>query len=158
MFNDKIYFIWDEVAGGFMPTSGKIYKNSEGHELGYGVREISQWLASEIHGVSSIDFWLSNLQKLRSGITDDGDFGLGNAHWTFFTENHVMISCEYVDNLKVLLFFEQFEYVLQQYKDFLCANKDKEPDSIDIEYIAEGDEAVRIYSSLNGAYTYPFEE
>ena len=95
---------------------------------------------------------------MRNDDFSDGDFGIGNAHWVFLTSNHAMIFCEYSSESKVLLYFDQLEYILEQYKNSLNVSKEEKPDPIDIEYIAEGDDAVKIYSSLDGAYTYPFEE
>ena len=95
---------------------------------------------------------------MRNYDSPDKDFGIGNAHWVFLTSNHAMIFCEYSPEPKVLLYFDQLEYILEQYKNALSISNREKPDPIDIEYIAEGDEAVRIYSSLDGAYIYPFEE
>ena len=158
MFNDKIEFYWNDVFKRFRLESKKIYKSTNGMKVGYGAKEISYWLTDEIHGKGSIDIWLDNINKVRSDDSCDGDFGIGNAHWVFLTDNHAMIFCEYSEESKVLLSFEQLEFILEQYKISLSFNKNEKPDPIDIEYIAEGDEAVRIYSSLDGAHTYPFEE
>ena len=161
MFNDKIEFYWNDISKRFRLKSRGLYKSPNGMTVGYGAREIADWIDCEIHGISSVDIWLDNINKARSDDSCDGDFGIGNAHWVFLTNNHAMIFCEYDEETKVLLSFEQLEFILEQYKIFLSSNeynKNEEPDPIDIEYIAEGDEAVRIYSSLDGAHTYPFEE
>lgn len=160
MFSGKIFFVWDKILGNFIPSGGDLNKDSDGNLFGYGSREISQWLISEIHGVDSADFWLNNIKKIRSNDLSDGDFGLGNAHWSFLTKNYVMLSCEYVEELKVLLFLEQFEYIIEQYKIFLEYGNDakKIPSYIDVEYISEGSDAVEIYLSVEGAYTYIFED
>ena len=135
-----------------------LYKSNDGVTVGYGTREIAAWLICEIHGKSSVDIWLYNINKVRNDDSCDGDFGIGNAHWVFLTNNHAMIFCEYDEESKVLLSFDQLEFILEQYKISLSFKKNEEPNPMDIEYIAEGDEAVRIYSSLDGAHTYPFEE
>lgn len=158
MFNDKIYFYWDDSIKDFCLSGGKLYKSNDGVTVGYGTREIATWLICEIHGKNSVNIWLDNIKKVRNDDSFDGDFGIGNAHWVLLTNNHAMIFCEYSEESKVLLYFDQLEYILEQYKNALCVSKGKKPDPIDIEYLAEGDEAVRIYSSLDGAYTYPFEE
>ena len=161
MFNDKVKFYWDDFYESFRLVGRDLYKSPTGIIVGYGTREICSWINNEIHGIGSVDIWLDNINKIRNDDSCDGDFGIGNAHWVFLTNNHAMIFCEYVEELKVLLSFEQLEFILEQYKNFLSSNEsneNKEPDPIDIEYIAEGDEAVRIYSSLDGAHTYPFEE
>ena len=158
MFNDKIDFYWNDISKRFRLEPKDLYKSTNGMIAGYGAREIASWIDTEIHGKGSVDIWLDNINKVRSDDSCDGDFGIGNAHWVFLTNNHAMIFCEYDEESKVLLSFEQLEFILEQYKIFLSSNKNEEPDPIDIEYIAEGDEAVRIYSSLDGAHTYPFEE
>ena len=161
MFNDKIYFYWDDSFKGFFLSGGKLYKSNDGVTVGYGTREIAAWINHEIHEEVSLNIWLDNINKVRNDDSCDGDFGIGNAHWVFLTNNHAMIFCEYDEESKVLLSFDQLEYILEQYKIFLSSNEsneNEEPEPIDIEYIAEGDEAVRIYSSLDGAHTYPFEE
>ena len=158
MFNDKIKFYWDDFCKDIRLEVGRLYKSHAGITVGYGAREISYWITDEIHGISSVDIWLNNIEKVRNDDSCDGDFGIGNAHWVFLTNNHAMIFCEYAEELKVLLSFDQLEFILEQYKISLSFNKNEKPDPIDIEYIAEGDEAVRIYSSLDGAHTYPFEE
>ena len=158
MFNDKIKFYWDDFYESFRLGGRDLYKSPTGIIVGYGTREISSWISDEIHGKTSVDIWLDNINKARGDDSCDGDFGIGNAHWVFLTNNHAMIFCEYVEEWKVLLSFDQLEFILEQYKISLSFNKNEEPDPMDIEYIAEGDEAVRIYSSLDGAYTYPFEE
>ena len=158
MFNDKINFYWNDLFKRFRLEPRGLYKSKNGVTVGYGAREISSWIDCEIHGKSSVDIWLDNINKVRSDDACDGDFGIGNAHWVFLTNNHAMIFCEYDEESKVLLSFDQLEYILEQYKISLSFNKNEKPDPIDIEYIAEGDEAVRIYSSLDGAHTYPFEE
>ena len=158
MFNDKIEFYWSDVSKRFRLKSSGLYKSNDGVTVGYGAREIAAWLICEIHGISSVDIWLDNINKVRNDDACDGDFGIGNAHWVFLTNNHAMIFCEYDEESKVLLSFDQLEFILEQYKISLSFNRNEKPDPIDIEYIAEGDEAVRIYSSLDGAHTYPFEE
>ena len=158
MFNDKMDFYWNDVSKRFRLKSNGLYKSNDGVTVGYGAREIATWINHEIHGKVSVDIWLDNINKARGDDFCDGDFGIGNAHWVFLTNNHAMIFCEYVEEWKVLLSFDQLEFILEQYKISLSFNKNEKPNPIDIEYIAEGDEAVRIYSSLDGAHTYPFEE
>lgn len=128
-------------------------------KAGYGASEIAAWLSSDFpNGINSIDIWIKNLISLGSGITTDGNFGMGNAHWVMVTQDRVFIGCEYVEEQQVLLTIEQILYVLGQYRLFLEGSytKDFPPEPIDVEYLAEGRDAITQYESLDGAYCLPY--
>ncbi|WNJ81268.1 hypothetical protein RJE46_08590 [Cedecea neteri] len=70
------------------------------------------------------------------------------------TNDLVFIACEYVKEQRVTLTVEQLIYILEQYKEFLQGffnNASFPPEPIDIEYIAEGQEAMNMYVSLEGS-------
>ncbi|MDT3640245.1 hypothetical protein ROM51_16855 [Cronobacter sakazakii] len=159
MLNDKIIFWWDENSDLFIPIGGKIRHSSDGGVLGYGAREISGWLSNDIqYGIHSIDIWVRNLTDFASGKITDGNFGKGNAHWVMVTHDKVFIGCEHVEEQQVLLTIEQTLYVLGQYRLFLEGSytKDFPPEPIDVEYLAEGRDAITRYESLEGAYCLPY--
>ncbi|MBC3944831.1 hypothetical protein H8S21_05775 [Erwinia persicina] len=159
MLNDKIIFWWDENSNLFVPVGGKIRNSFDGGVLGYGAREISGWLSNDIqYGIHSVDIWVKNLTALASGKTTEGNFGIGNAHWVMVTHDKVFIGCEYVEEQQVLLTIEQTLYVLEQYRLFLEGSytKDSPPEPIDVEYLAEGRDAITQYESLDGAYCLPY--
>lgn len=159
MLNDKIIFWWDENSNLFVPVGGKIRNSFDGGVLGYGAREISGWLSNDIqYGIHSVDIWVKNLTELASGQTTEGNFGIGNAHWVMVTHDKVFIGCEYVEEQQVLLTIEQTLYVLEQYRLFLEGSytKDCPPEPIDVEYLAEGRDAITQYESLDGAYFLPY--
>ena len=159
MLNDQVNFWWNEKSNLFVPIGGSIRNKCDGKVSGYGAREIAGWLSNDIqYGIHSVDIWVRDLTDLSSGKSNDGNFGIGNAHWVMVTQDRVFIGCEYVEEQQVLLTIEQTLYVLEQYRSFLEGSYTKEhpPEPIDIEYLAEGREAVTQYESLEGAYSLPY--
>ena len=159
MLNDRISFWWNEKSKLFIPTGGHINHTTDGKVRGYGAREVSGWLSSDVqYGIHSVDIWIKNLTDLASGEKTDGNFGIGNAHWVMVTQGKVFIGCEYVEDQQVLLTTEQTIYVLEQYRSFLegTYTKNHPPEPIDLEYLAEGRDAVTQYESLDGAYCLPY--
>lgn len=157
MINKKIYFWWSDEEKLYSPSGRKPGENIRYKPIqGYGVCEIAAWLATDLPtGMKSIDIWINNLTDLTSSRAPDGFFGMGNAHWVMVTGNMVFIACEYVPEQRVLITIEQLLYVLEQYKAFLVGNytnSDFPPEPIDVEYIAEGEEATRMYVSLEGSH------
>jgi len=154
MLTDQINF-WKDNKN-YIPIGGVLNKKNDGSILGYGAREIAGWLANDIqYSLGSIEIWINNLTNLASSRAPDGFFGMGNAHWVMVTQDKVFIACEYVEEQRVLLTIDQLLYVLEQYKAFLVGNytnPDVPPEPIDVEYIAEGEEAMRIYASLEGSH------
>ncbi|WP_337261477.1 MULTISPECIES: hypothetical protein [unclassified Serratia (in: enterobacteria)] len=159
MLNDQITFWWNEKSRLFVPIGGEIRNTLDGDVVGYGAREVSGWLSNDIqYGIHSVDIWIKSLTDLASGKSTDGNFGIGNAHWVMVTQGKVFIGCEYVQEQQVLLTIEQALYVLEQYRSFLEGSytKDYPPEPIDVEYLAEGHNAVTQYESLEGAYCLPY--
>lgn len=86
-------------------------------------------------------------------------FGIGNAHWVLITGNYVFIGTEYVEEQQVIMTKEQLLYVLEQYKAFLegdFKDSNNPPDPIDVEFIAEGQEAIDIYNGLPNSHLVPY--
>ncbi|QLR44657.1 hypothetical protein HV346_19175 [Enterobacter sp. RHBSTW-00994] len=160
MLSDQINFWWNDKGKCFSPIGGKIRQSLSGNPLGYGAREIAGWLSNDIqYALHSVEIWIKNLTNLSSGESTDGNFGMGNAHWVMVTQNKVFIGCEYVEEQQVILTIEQTLYVLEQYKTFLesdYTNPTLHPEPIDVEYIAEGKDAIAFYESLDGAYCLPY--
>lgn len=70
----------------------------------------------------------------------------------------VFICCEYVEEQKVIMTIDQLLYILMQYKEFLEGNYNdpaNPPASLDIEFIAEGKDALDMYCKLTGYTTFP---
>ncbi|NCH65293.1 hypothetical protein EHJ11_21080 [Cronobacter turicensis] len=160
MYSRKIYLRWSNFNEQFIPTA-----LGPGEDLrcvpkqGYGASEIAAWLSSDFpNGINSIDIWIKNLINLGSVITTDGNFGMGNAHWVMVTQDRVFIGCEYVEEQQVLLTIKQTLYVLEQYRLFLEGSytKDFPAEPIDVEYLAEGRDAITQYESLDGAHCLPY--
>lgn len=156
MLNDKINFWWNDKGRDFSPVGNQLWQSPEKGTLGYGAREVAGWLSDDIqYAPHSVNIWINNLKDLATSTAPDGFFGIGNAHWVMVTGNMVFIACEYVKEQRILLTIEQLLYVLEQYKAFLdgnYTNPDCPPEPIDVEYLAEGEEAMRIYASLDGSH------
>ncbi|WPU24790.1 hypothetical protein RI049_08645 [Cedecea neteri] len=164
MINKKIYYWWSPNNSGYYPSGREPNEDMRFKpKQGYGVCEIASWLSADLPtSVKSVDMWLNNLTNLESSRAPDGFFGIGNAHWVMITNNLVFIACEYVKEQRVILEREQLIYILEQYKEFVQGdfnNPNVPPESIDVEYIAEGEEAMNIYASLEGSHgVYYLEE
>lgn len=156
MINKRAYYWWSPEDKHYFPSGRKPgenirYKPSQG----YGVCEIAGWLSDDIQYSShSVNIWIKNLTDLASSPAPDGIFGMSNAHWVTICQGYVFIYCEYVEELRVILTVDQTFYVLEQYRNFLTGhykNPDFPPEPLDVEFIAEGQEALDIYLSLEGS-------
>ena len=161
MMNKLIYYWWIPDYKRFSP-SGREY--SEDMRLvpkqGRGICEVAAWLADDLqYSIDSVNIWINNLIDLERSRAPDGMFGIGNAHWVLITGNYVFIGTEYVEEQQVIMTKEQLLYVLEQYKAFLEGNyKDPNnpPAPIDVEFIAEGQEAIDIYNGLPNSHLVPY--
>ena len=157
MKNRKIYLYWTDFYDEFCP-SGMLPEENIRYtpKQGYGVCEIACFLLDEIqYSVNSVNIWINNLTDLANSRAPDGMCGVGNAHWVLITGDYVFIGTEYVEEQQVILTREQLLYVLEQYKAFLEGNYEdpnNPPAPIDVEFIAEGQEAVDLYNSLEGSH------
>ena len=159
MLNDKIIFWWD--GSSFIPTGGKLVKSTDEQKIfGFGAREIAAWLGNDIqYSINSVNIWINNLTDLGHSRAPDGMFGIGNAHWVLITGDYVFIGTEYVEEQQVIMTKEQLLYVLEQYKAFLegdYKDPDNPPAPIDVEFIAEGQEAIDIYNGLPNSHLVPY--
>lgn len=149
MITHKLKPRWSEMSGAYD------YLNlTEAQVIRPGVVEIAGWLWADIQNS------LENLKSVIDVIKNpprESVCDIYNAHWILITQGYVYLSCEYTDD-RVLMTKEQAIYILEQYQLFLESDyydKDKEPDPIDVEYIAENGEADKLYSALEGAFSLP---
>ncbi|WP_241587751.1 DUF5376 domain-containing protein [Rosenbergiella epipactidis] len=161
MKNRKIYLFWIDDYKNFYPSGMLPGENIRyTPKQGYGVCEIAAWLGNDLqYSVNSVNIWINNLTNLENSRAPDGMFGIGNAHWVLITGDYVFIGTEYVEEQQVIISREQLLYVLEQYKTFLEGNyKDPNntPDAIDLEFIAEGQEAIDLYNGLEGSHLVPY--
>ena len=161
MIDGNIKYVWSNTFSAFQPSGYELVSPNSESIRGHGLKALCGWLLSEIgESLGSIEIWLDNVKKVVLENTHDGDFGIGNAYWTFINRECVFIACEYSEEQKILISIDQFVYVLSRYKTCLIddssRDKDRAPNSIDVKYIAEGDQAVKIYSEIKGAHTYIF--
>lgn len=161
MKNKKIYLSWLDESKEFYPT-GLLPNDNIRYTptQGYGVCEIATWLGNDIqYSINSVNIWINNLTDLEHSRAPDGMFGIGNAHWVLITGNYVFIGTEYVEEQQVIMTKEQLLYVLEQYKAFLEGDyndPNNPPDPIDVEFIAEGQEAIDIYNGLPNSHLVPY--
>ncbi|MDF7671656.1 hypothetical protein PT276_10710 [Orbaceae bacterium ESL0721] len=124
-------------------------------------RKIAAWLSDDLqYSINSVNIWINNITDLENSRAPNGNFGIGNAHWVLITGDYVFLGTEYVEEQQVLMTREQLLYVLEQYKAFLEGNyKDPNnpPDPIDVEFIAEGQDAINKYEGLEGAHCIPYD-
>lgn len=161
MINKKIYFWWIPDYKKFSPSGREHDENMRyAPKQGYGVCEIASWLSSDIqYSINSVNIWIKNLTDLENSPAPDGMFGIGNAHWVLVKGSYVFIGTEYVEEQQVIMTREQLLYVLEQYSSFLESDyKDPNypPEPIDVEFIAEGQDAVDMYNSLEGSQKVPY--
>lgn len=161
MLNKKIIFNWSKTLDMFCP-SGSFSDENIRHrpKQGYGIIAIASWLSSDLQcSINSVNIWISNLTDLENSPAPDGMFGVGNAFWVLITGDYIFIGTEYSEEQQILITKEQLLYVLEQYKAFLEGNyKDPNnpPDPIDVEFIAEGQEAIDTYNGLKGSHLVPY--
>jgi hypothetical protein len=161
MKNKKIYLYWSDNYKEFCPTGMMDNENIRYvPKQGYGICEIASWLWTELqHSINSVNIWINNLTDLENSRAPDGWFGIGNAHWVLITGDYVFIGTEYVEEQQVIMTREQLLYVLEQYKAFLEGDyndPNNPPDPIDVEFIAEGQDAIDMYNGLEGSHLVPY--
>ena len=157
MKNRKIYLNWLDCYRKFHPSGMSPEENFRYiPKQGYGVCAIACFLSEVIrYSVNSVNIWINNLTDLANSEAPDGKFAVGNAYWVLITGDYVFIGNEYVEEYQVILNREQFLYILEQYKACL-KGKYKDPNNppapIDVEFIAEEQEAIDLYDSLEGSH------
>ena len=161
MLNKKIIFSWSKTFGMFRPSGCFSDENIRYRpKQGYGIIALASWLSSDLQcSINSVNIWISNLIDLENSPAPDGMFGVGNAFWVLITGNYVFIGTEYVEEQQVIMTKEQLLYVLEQYKAFLegdFKDPNNPPDPIDVEFIAEGQEAIDIYNGLPNSHLVPY--
>ncbi len=130
----------------------------------WGSREIVSWLNDEFHIAKNIDDYLPSLHEAAKLEEPPygGYLGSGNAHhWGMF-KGIVYIECEYVEEMKVAMTYEQAVSALENYKKFLLSKRTdpvNPPEIFEIEYQLEGYEAADFYfNKLGGRLGYTLEE
>jgi hypothetical protein len=159
--NRLIYYWWIPDYKKFSPSGREYSENMRfAPKQGRGVCEIASWLSTELqYSINSVNIWINNLTDLEHSRAPDGMFGIGNAHWVLITGDYVFIGTEYVEEQQVIMTREQLLYVLEQYKAFLEGDyndPNNPPDPIDVEFIAEGQEAIDMYNGLEGSHLVPY--
>ncbi|MGJ8514574.1 hypothetical protein [Carnimonas bestiolae] len=152
MIDGKISFYWNDT-GYYMLVGGDTWISGE-QKPSDGLMEIAAFLSDDVQfSPSSVDYWVGELTNLPESRTPDGFFGMGNAHWVMMKEDKILIACEYVKELRVLVTLEQLLYIFKQYKSVLesgIRDIDLPPEPIEVPFIAESEEATKMYVSIAG--------
>jgi hypothetical protein len=127
-----------------------------------GAVTLAEWLSSEMQrSVSLIDDTIKWLSK----ITPDGWEGSyirnGNAFDVMVVGEQVFVDREYMNDRQVLLNRDQVILILERYRDFVNSdieNPNFHAESIEVEYLAEGEEAAKRYAKAGGTWTIPTYE
>lgn len=146
---DTISFSWSPIS--------KRY-DIEGLEERLGTLTLGSWLSADIQtSLSGIKDWITWINEIAAGTQEGGYIGTGNAFSVMAVGEQVFIECEYVDDQKVFLTRDQVIHVLEQYRDFVKSdieNPNFHPKPIEVEYLAEGEEAAKCYAETGGSSGY----
>jgi hypothetical protein len=119
-----------------------------------GASEVANWLAVEAeYSSNAIQWYEKQIINYDVKITNTNFIGSGNAHHIFSTGDYVFLLCEYVDDQKVLLTKDACLSALRSYRAFLDSdykNPEIQPEPFEVEYIAEGEEALSEFIGLGG--------
>jgi len=118
-----------------------------------GTQEIAAWLDNDVVEQTTINWFIKQFNEFNFSVKKTNYIGSGNAHHVFSTGDYIFIMCEYVDYQKVLLPKEQCIRVLEKYRDFLSIdykNKNIGPESFEVEYAGESEEALVNFIKLGG--------
>ena len=144
MTNSKIEFYWYKDRNMYIPFAN--------NKLSGGTQELSAWMDDEIgNSLSSVELVINDfLVFSKKGTTTVYS---GNAHSCFLGKNEIIISCDYIEEYVVLMTYEQIFYLLEQYKGFIMnkkkyKNNECKPESIDVEFIAEGISAFDVFNKM----------
>ena len=119
-----------------------------------GASEVAAWLSIEAeYSLNSIQWYEDQIANYNFNERKTNFIGSGNAHHTFSTGDFVFLMCEYVEDQKVILTKDACLSALNNYRTFLNSNyKNTEivPDSFEVDYLAEGEEAMARFNEFGG--------
>lgn len=115
-----------------------------------GGEEIAAWLSNDVR--ESVSETINTIESISQGKSPEGYIGTGNAHSLMAAGGYVFLRCEFGDELKVLLTYQQAITALKNYQEFLKTVKvGQEPKPFEVEYEAEGEEALKRYEATGGS-------
>ena len=118
-----------------------------------GSLEVATWLDNDVVEKNTITWLIQQFNEFNFSVKKTNYICSGNAHHVFSTGEHIFLMCEYADDQKVLLTKEQCLIALEKYRAFLSSdykNPSITPEPFEIEYIAEGEEALAKFTELGG--------
>lgn len=120
-----------------------------------GSSTFADWLGSDIqYSTKTAKEWLNIFNEVIDGNREPGYQGTGNTHSVMVTDNWVYIECEYKEEQKVFMRVEQAIIALEKYKSFLDNRANfsyQVPSPFEVEYEAEGQEALDRYLETGGS-------
>ncbi|GHA79971.1 hypothetical protein GCM10009007_21050 [Formosimonas limnophila] len=143
--------------------------NTKEYLLGSSIRnigshEIVTWLGTDIQGADSAERVIKQFHEAAKleNPPYGGYLGSGNAHhWGMF-KGVVYIHCEYDEEMKVAMTYEQAVGALENYKQFLLSTRTdpaNPPATFDIEYLLDGEAAADLYfNKLGGRIGFTLDE
>jgi hypothetical protein len=115
---------------------------------------IANWLACDIqNSLKTANEWLKIFSEIANGSRPGGYQGTGNAFSVYANGSHALLESEFSGNHQVYLTNDQLVSALTQYRSFLlCDFRDPSfrPIPFEVEYLAEGDLAKRLYMANGG--------
>jgi hypothetical protein len=120
-----------------------------------GSSTVADWLGSDIqYSTKTAKEWLNIFNEVIDGKREPGYQGTGNTHSVMVIDNWVYIECEYREDQKVFMSVEQAIIALEKYKSFLDNRVNfayQVPSPFEVEYEAEGQEALDRYLETGGS-------
>ena len=118
-----------------------------------GGSAISGWLGSDIqYSQNVLNDWFNIFKEITNGSRAPGYQGTGNSHSVLAIGDFVFIECEHLEKKKVFLTMQQMFDVLKNYQLFLQSDyKHIAPEEFEVEYVAEGGEALEKYLETGGS-------
>jgi hypothetical protein len=122
-----------------------------------GSKTIARWLGDDIqYDIKGANRWLQMFSEVFAGKVDGGYLGTGNTHSVMMQDEYIYLECEYVEEQKVLLTYEQMQVVLERYYAFLESDYKSEwisPEPFRVEYELESIDAQNKYIELGGKFS-----
>lgn len=122
-----------------------------------GTVTLAEWLSSEMQrSVSLIDDMIKWLSNITAGGSEGSYIRIGNAFDVMVVGEQVFVGSEFMDDRKVLLNRGQVILLLERYRDFVNSdieNPNLHAESIEVEYLAEGEDAEKRYAKAGGTWS-----
>lgn len=127
-----------------------------------GTVTLASWLSNDLQtNIEGIREWTNWINEVAAGQRQGGYLGTGNAHSVMAVGQHVYIESEHVEYQKVFLSHDQIVELLKKYSEFVTGemdDPDNPPKPVEVEYLAEGEDAANLYAETGGSWGLAPEE